>query len=226
MVDRLLVAIECRRCHEWFELCLSCYRGHAYCSDECRDQARQEQKRRARAEYLRSLGQEAVREANQQRKQRSRHPEEQAGVTDHTAKARPEPVGTDQRDRRSQAVSATVEQGSGRVLDEACEQQPPAPSPGPGLSRPAEVPSGYDSATLAALVRQPPAVAPDGSATAVATAEQGGADVVLGWQQQAPPGAVLGRCSCCGQPGWLVPWVLPAHAQQRSLRHLLATGGP
>ncbi len=225
MVDRLLVAIECRRCHEWFELCLSCYRGHAYCGDECRDQARQEQKRRARAEYLRSLGQEAVREANQQRKQRSRHPQEQAGVTDHTAKARAEPVGTDQRDRRSQAVSATVEQGSGRVLDEACEQAS-STNPGPGVSRPADVPSAHDGAALAALVAQELAAAPVGSDVAVATAEQGCADVVLGWQQQAPPGAVLGRCSCCGQPGWLVPWVLPAHAQQRSLRHLLATGGP
>jgi hypothetical protein len=60
---------------------------------------------------------------------------------------------------------------------------------------------------------------------AVARFEQVGADVELGWQRQAPPGAVLGRCTCCGKPGWLVPWVLPADAQQRSLRNLLATGG-
>ena len=71
MVERLLVAIECRRCADWFELCLSCYRGHAYCGDECRNQARQEQKRRARAEYLRSLGPAAVRDANRERKRRS-----------------------------------------------------------------------------------------------------------------------------------------------------------
>ncbi len=89
MADRLLlVAIECRHCNEWFELCLSCYRGHAYCSDECREPARQEQKQQARAEYLSDLGPKAVREANKQRKHRSRHPEEQVGVTDQTTTAR------------------------------------------------------------------------------------------------------------------------------------------
>ena len=224
MVCRVLVAIECRRCDEPFELCLCCYRGQAYCGDECRDQARKEQKRRARADYLRRLGQEAVRDDNRRRKRLSRHPEDQVGVTDHTAKARGEPVGMEQLDRGSQAANATAEQGSGRVLDEACEQAS-STNPGPGVSRPADVPRAHDGAVLAALVAQELAAAPVGSDVAMATAE-GGTDVVLGWQQQAPPGAMLGRCSCCGQPGWLVPWVLPAHAQQRSLRHLLATGGP
>lgn len=225
MADRLLVAIECRRCDEWFELCLSCYRGHAYCSDECRDQARQEQERRARAEYLRSLGQEAVREANRERKRRSRHPEEQVGVTDQTPKARAEPVGREQLDRSSQGVQATAEEGGGRVLDEAWEQ-PSSTTPGPGFSGPAEVPSARDDIIRAAPEGQPPAAALVGGDIAMAAAELGCADVELGWQQQPPPGALLGRCSRCGKPGWLVGWVLPADAQQRSLRHLLARGGP
>ncbi len=197
MADRLLVGIECRRCHEPFELCLCCYRGQAYCCDECRDKARQEQKRQARADYLRRLGQEAVRDDNRRRKRLSRLGEQRADVTDQTAKVRGQTVGVDQLDRGSQAASATAEQGSDRVPDEA-RQQASSTSPGPGVSRPADVPSTHEGAALAALV----------------------------WQQPAPPGAVLGRCSCCGAPGWLVPWVLPAHVQQRSLRRLLATGGP
>lgn len=219
------MAIECRRCTKRFELCLSCYRGHAYCSDECREQARQEQKRRARAEYLRTLGPKAVRDANRERKRRSRHPEEPAGVTDQTPKHRAEPVGTEHRDRCSQAASAPVARQSGRVLDEASEQ-PPAPRAGTREAGPAEASSGDDSTTQAAPERQPLVAAPIGSDVAVAMAEQDGADPPFGWPQQAPPGAVLGRCSRCGKPGWLVPWVLLAEVSQRSLRQLLATGGP
>ena len=32
----LLLSIQCRWCAFYFCICRSCYRGHAYCSDECR----------------------------------------------------------------------------------------------------------------------------------------------------------------------------------------------
>ncbi len=35
-LQMLLLSIQCRWCAFYFCICRSCYRGHAYCSDECR----------------------------------------------------------------------------------------------------------------------------------------------------------------------------------------------
>lgn len=257
MADRPLVAIECRLCTALFVMCLSCYRGHAYCSDECRGQAREKQTQRARAEHLRRLGPEDVRKANQERKSRqreccSRQSEKQGAVTDQAPKVRGEPVGSGQLDRDSQGANTAAEPGAGRAPDQA-QEQASATIPDPGLSRLAEIPREPDS--LVQAPGQLPAAAPVVSDMAAATDEQAGgdttastdeqigattatdelggdtmvataeqADVDLRWQPH--PEAVLGRCSRCGKPGWLVPWVLRATAKQRSLRCLLAKGGP
>lgn len=225
MASRLLVAIECRRCSDAFVLCRSCYRGDVYCCEKCRVEAREEQKRQARADYLRRLGEEAVRDEDRQRKQRWRQQqrEQLAGVTDQTPKDQGQTVRKQQVDSGSQAATATTEQDSGRVLDEASEEASPA-SIGLRAPGPAAVPTKQDGAELAALLGQ--LFATGGSAVLlVAPAEQDGAELAE-FQQGAPPEAVPARCSRCGAQGWLAPWVLRADAQQRSLRRLLATGGP
>jgi len=268
MADILLVAIECRLCTALFVMCLSCYRGHAYCGDKCRGKAREKQNRRARAEHLRQLGPEEVRKANKERKarqreSRSRQSEAQGGVTDQAPNAEGEPVGSEQLDRGSQGANAAAEPGAGRAPDQAPEQAS-EPIVDPGF-RPAEMSSEPDG--IAQTLGQPSADAPADSDMAVAADEQicsdktaatdeqvghytvgsdamGGdtmaptdevdgdtmvatdehADVDLRWQPH--PKAVPSRCSCCGKPGWLVPWVLRARSRPRSLRHLLAKGGP
>jgi hypothetical protein len=169
---------------------------------------------------LSDLTQEEVRKANRQRKRRSR--QAQRNVTDQATTAREQTVEMEQLDRSSEASSAPAEQGSDRVLDEVYEQ-PSASIPAPPGARSAVIPQDHDSAALAMLVQ--PEAGPVVSDMAVATAERADADVALGWQQQSPLGAMRGRCSCCGKPGWRLPWVLPANAQRPSLRNLLAVSG-
>ena len=41
----------CRRCNSPYTICGSCNTGHAYCSDECRDLARQDQLKQANKTY-------------------------------------------------------------------------------------------------------------------------------------------------------------------------------
>ena len=51
MVIVLLLAIECRYCHQVFYLCQSCYRGQCYCCDLCRSTAQREAHRLAQQRY-------------------------------------------------------------------------------------------------------------------------------------------------------------------------------
>lgn len=48
---RVFRAINCKRCSTRFYICQSCYRGHRYCGDECRGQARAQQMREANRRY-------------------------------------------------------------------------------------------------------------------------------------------------------------------------------
>lgn len=47
----LLVRIECRRCAQIFFVCRSCWRGQAYCCEECRQAAQREARRKAQRKY-------------------------------------------------------------------------------------------------------------------------------------------------------------------------------
>lgn len=47
----LLIRIECKRCCLVFFLCRSCYRGHVYCSDQCRKCSSQKAHRIAQHKY-------------------------------------------------------------------------------------------------------------------------------------------------------------------------------
>jgi len=46
-----LKAIECRLCGQLFFICQSCYRGHAYCCDTCRNSAYRIAKRKRQQRY-------------------------------------------------------------------------------------------------------------------------------------------------------------------------------
>jgi hypothetical protein len=52
MVSDLLRAIDCQECGARFFLSGRCFRGHRYCSDTCRRQARRRQCRAAQVTYL------------------------------------------------------------------------------------------------------------------------------------------------------------------------------
>lgn len=43
--------LKCGNCMSHFVICRSCYRGHRYCSPECRDRGYAEAKKRARKKY-------------------------------------------------------------------------------------------------------------------------------------------------------------------------------
>jgi len=53
--DVELVGRHCKWCGASFAVCRSCYRGHSYCKEECRAQARREQCVRANRKYLAGL---------------------------------------------------------------------------------------------------------------------------------------------------------------------------
>ena len=65
----LLKEIQCKFCHIKFYLCRCCYRGHVYCSDECRNQAETEAHRKAQSKYRTSKkGRTANKIAQRQRR--------------------------------------------------------------------------------------------------------------------------------------------------------------
>ena len=61
--------IECKHCHQVFFMCQSCYRGHVYCSDECRIAGRRRSHRESQRKYRQSpKGKKAHREAENRRR--------------------------------------------------------------------------------------------------------------------------------------------------------------
>ena len=75
----LLKKIQCRRCGLIFYLCRSCWRGHAYCSDPCRQAARKENRRAAQRRYRQT---EKGREAHRQGERRRRMKKSKKTVDD------------------------------------------------------------------------------------------------------------------------------------------------
>ncbi len=64
-----LVQIECRWCHLLFCVCRRCFRGQAYCSDECRIAGRRKNHREAQRRYRQTLkGKKAHCEAENRRR--------------------------------------------------------------------------------------------------------------------------------------------------------------
>ena len=67
----LLREVKCRWCHIYFCVCWSCWRGQAYCSDECRIVSRLHAHREAQKRYRETAeGQRTHREAERRRRMR------------------------------------------------------------------------------------------------------------------------------------------------------------
>jgi len=65
----LLIKIECRWCHLFFCICRRCFRGQAYCSDECRIAGKRRAHRESQRRYRQSpKGKKAHREAENRRR--------------------------------------------------------------------------------------------------------------------------------------------------------------
>lgn len=73
-----LKAIECRLCGQLFFICQSCWRGHAYCSDTCRNISCLNAKRKRQQKYRRTpKGRKNHRQA--ERRRRMRHSKKTVG---------------------------------------------------------------------------------------------------------------------------------------------------
>lgn len=67
----LLIQIHCRRCGLIFCICRRCWRGQAYCSDECRITSRRQAHREAQRRYRQTeRGRHIRRKAEQRRRKR------------------------------------------------------------------------------------------------------------------------------------------------------------
>jgi len=65
----LLLGIQCRRCKGFFCVCRSCWRGQAYCCDECRVAAQRHNHREVQRRYRQTpKGKKAHREAENRRR--------------------------------------------------------------------------------------------------------------------------------------------------------------
>ena len=73
--------LQCKRCRVNFVLCRSCYRGHVYCSDECRAEGRREGKRRCnRQNQSTDEGKADHRERQQKYQSSKRKPQDEGSV--------------------------------------------------------------------------------------------------------------------------------------------------
>jgi hypothetical protein len=75
----LLIRIKCKTCHLLFYLCRSCFRGHAYCCDQCRSVAAMKAHRKAQSRYRTS---EKGRNTNNIGAKRRRMQKKQESVAD------------------------------------------------------------------------------------------------------------------------------------------------
>ncbi len=75
----LLIRIECKCCFIIFFLCRRCFRGHAYCSDQCRGISKRDAHRIAQSKYRTS---EKGRKVNKEAERRRRMNKRQKSVAD------------------------------------------------------------------------------------------------------------------------------------------------
>jgi hypothetical protein len=72
-------------CGAMFLICRPCYRGHAYCSEGCRQQTRQRQRLKANRRYEQDW---EVRQDHRDRQRNCRERQHIVDVTDHTSATR------------------------------------------------------------------------------------------------------------------------------------------
>ncbi len=84
----LLLFIQCRWCNLGFCLCRSCWRGQAYCCDQCRQAAKLKNQREAQRKYRQTeKGKKAHREA-ENRRRHSQNQNKQKNMDDATSTPR------------------------------------------------------------------------------------------------------------------------------------------
>ena len=65
----LLLSIQCRWCEFYFCICRSCFRGQAYCSDQCRCEGKRRRQSKAQRKYRQTKkGKKNHREAENRRR--------------------------------------------------------------------------------------------------------------------------------------------------------------
>lgn len=92
--DVLAVHLRCLACGMPFTVCRSCYRGHRYCSTDCRDHGYERARRRARQRYARTTEAKADHRDRMRvyRKQKRMPVKPLQSVTDKSSDQRPIPL--------------------------------------------------------------------------------------------------------------------------------------
>lgn len=78
-----LKIIQCKRCHQIFFICNHCWRGQAYCCDQCRQAARREARRKRQKKYRQTPKGKAA-HCRQERNRRLRKTKKNMGDTPST----------------------------------------------------------------------------------------------------------------------------------------------
>ncbi len=86
--DVLLIQIVCKHCQTSFYMCRSCFRGHTYCSHQCRNKAYAKAHRISQSKYRTSeKGKEIHRFYEQNRRRISNNKKDKKNMADETIKA-------------------------------------------------------------------------------------------------------------------------------------------
>jgi hypothetical protein len=87
--DVLLIKIVCKHCKTLFYMCRACFRGHVYCSDQCRNTACIRARRIAQSKYRTSKkGRIKHRLSEQNRRRPGRSEKNKKTMADGTTKQR------------------------------------------------------------------------------------------------------------------------------------------
>jgi hypothetical protein len=108
----LLILIQCRWCDFQFCICRSCWRGHAYCCDQCRRAAKLKNHREAQRKYRQSeKGKKAHREAENRRRQ---------GKNKKISKNMDDPTSTPQRQWAIKVLARISNPCWGKIIGAFC----------------------------------------------------------------------------------------------------------
>ncbi len=98
-MDRVLgYVLSCRACACTFVICKSCYRGHRYCSDDCRSRGYKQIRQKARQKFE-SSSEARLDHRDRSQKYRDKLKDSINGVTDQTSKPAAETINTHPHER-------------------------------------------------------------------------------------------------------------------------------
>jgi len=82
----LLISIDCRWCTTPFLICRSCYRGHVYCSDACREAGRRESLNKAQRRYRKTRKGKKSHSDSENRRRHEKTPPQAKKMDDQTTR--------------------------------------------------------------------------------------------------------------------------------------------